>query len=354
MSRKRKRPTRRRREMPPVDAAAHAQAHEAHQWAIERLKIPITAGSPRRHHYVPQFLMQRFADDNQLVRLPLFDSDESASATHVKNLAVRKDFYTLTVEGVGDTAAVEEGLARLDSDACIAVERLTSAESLPPSPADQTKLTTWFSLLFFRGPRVRRMMEAGDSVAAKMMLTLNKPDVMASLPEQWEPFRHQNAYVTQMLRMVDEAAPLLLPRRWTLVKFSEPGIVLPDTPVVLSGSGDPHVGTGLATAQELLVPLDRQTILALHYYDPIANQVIEVEHSNLQDNFNRVLVAGAYEEVYCHPADQERISSIVAEPREETPLFFMDGGLSREIKADGVNAPPRRRRPLRHRQDLSR
>lgn len=349
MSRKRKRPSRRRRQATPVDAAAR----EAQRWVMDRMMTPITAGSPRRHHYVPQFLMQRFADDDRLVPLSLFDSNENPSPTHVRNLAVRKDFYTLTVEGVGDTAAVEEAMGRLDSDACIAIERLVDSETLPPSHADQEKLATCLALLFSRGPRVRRMMEATDSFAAKAMLALNHPDKMSDFQGQGEFARHQNAHVIGLIELTDEAAPYLMQRRWTLVKFSEPGIVLPDTPVVLSGPSDPNFGIGLATAPEILVPLDRQTILALHNYDELADQIVEVEQRHLQDDFNRVLVAGAFEEVYCHPADQERVLSIVQEPREERPLLFVDGSISRQIEADGVNAPPRRRRPRRHRQKKS-
>ena len=65
MSRRRKRPSRRRRRQPPVDPAIQ----ETYEWAVEGLKTPITSSSPRRHHYVPQFLMQRFAADDRLVKI---------------------------------------------------------------------------------------------------------------------------------------------------------------------------------------------------------------------------------------------------------------------------------------------
>ena len=346
MSRKRKRQSRRRRRHSPVDAAIQ----EAYEWTVEGLKTPITPRSPRRHHYVPQFLMHRFAADDRLVRLPLFDSDGSTSATHIKNLAVIRDFYTFTVDSVGDTVVIEEGLARLDSDASIVVERLLSAASLPLSRADRAKLTTWLTLLFYRGPKVRRIMEATDSFFAKTMLSLEFPDKMSEFQGQGEASRHQNAHLQEMLRLVDETAPLLMHRRWTLFRLSEPGLVLPDTPVVMTSSSDPSLGTGLANAQELLVPLDRRTVLVLHNDEAIGDQIVEVEESSAQDDFNRMLVGGAYEEVYCHPADQERVLLIVQEPRDDVPLFFVGGALSRGIEADGVNAPPLRRRPRRHRR----
>lgn len=346
MSRRRKRPSRRRRLQPPVDPAIQ----EAYEWTLAGLKTPITPGSPRRHHYVPQFLLQRFAADDRLVRLPLRDSDGSESATHIKNLAVIRDFYTFTTDDVGDTVVIEEGLARLDSDASIVVDRLLGAASLPPSRADRAKLTTWLTLLFYRGPKVRRMMEACDSFIVKTMLNLEFPDKRSELQGQWEASRNQNAHLKEMLHLVDETAPLLMHRRWTLFRLSEPGLVLPDTPVVMTSSSDPSFGTGVATAQELLVPLDRRTVLVVHNDEAIGDQIVEVEGSSPLDDFNRMLVGGAYEEVYCHPDDHERVLLIVQEPRDDVPLFFAGGAPSNGIEADGVNMPPRRRRPRRHRR----
>ena len=209
--------------------------------------------------------------------MPLRDSDGSESATHIKNLAVIRDFYTFTVDGVGDTVVIEEGLARLDSDASIVVARLLSATSLPLSRADRAKLTTWLTLLFYRGPKVRRMMEASDSFFAKTMLSLEYPDKRSVFQGQWEAWRHQNTYLEGMLRLVDETAPLLMHRRWTLLRLAEPGLVLPDTPVAMTSSLHPDLGTGVATAQELLMPLDRQTVLAVHNDDVIRDQIVEVE-----------------------------------------------------------------------------
>ena len=63
---------------------------------------PDHSGQSTTTSLCPQFLMQRFAADDRLVRLPLRDSDGSESATHIKNLAVIRDFYTFTTDEFGD------------------------------------------------------------------------------------------------------------------------------------------------------------------------------------------------------------------------------------------------------------
>ena len=87
---------------PPADIQtvdeleAYLKEFEAH---VRKLDTPILGG-PRRHHYIPQFYLRRFANNGKrLIRMPLpAHPPPSRKPTNVEKLAVVKDFYTVLTE----------------------------------------------------------------------------------------------------------------------------------------------------------------------------------------------------------------------------------------------------------------
>ena len=96
---------------------------------MRKLDKPIQGG-PRRHHYIPQFYLKRFANEHKrLIRMPLpAHPAPSRNATHIKNLAVTKDFYTV-LTAKRESAVIENLLSLWDYDASECSRSLTDRAS---------------------------------------------------------------------------------------------------------------------------------------------------------------------------------------------------------------------------------
>ena len=134
-------------------------------------------------------------------------------------------------------------------------------------------------------------------------------------------------------------------------KFSEPGLVLTDRPLILS-SIVPGLAVGLENADEIVLPLDRRTALALYNDRDIGETVIrDPQHIGI-DELNQRLVQQAASEVYCHPDDVNRLQRVRLPNPDDRALFqvspcdeMMD---SVAFATDGINSPPERKQPRRY------
>jgi hypothetical protein len=342
---------------------------------VDGMRTPLAPGDPRRHHYVPKFYLRRFAADDQIVRVR-FDKPRLRDTLHVNDVAVMRDLYTTIDVDVGETVAVERILAVVDGAASSAIARLALGVLFPPQRADQLALALWLSMLHVRGPSARRWMEAMADHTMKMQMSLvhdeasarahlrgddgTEPDdetVKALLEtvesmDEWEITPHQNEMVQQMLDLGLKATPFFLGRRWAVVKFPENGLVLTDKPVVLYKKPEnrsPFMGVGLASADEIWLPLDRSTALILHTDEVIGDRVFPAPAGVTVDTFNQMVVGQAYQEVYCHPDDVARLKRITL-PKSNRPLMQASGTDWVKGKTDGVNEPLNRTGHRRYRR----
>lgn len=342
----------------------------------DAMRTPLAPGDPRRHHYVPQFYLRRFADGDQIARVDLATPNEHQGA-NVKDVAVVKDLYTTVDAEVGETVAVERILSMLDGDAAGAIERLAYGLLFPPQRRDRISLALWMSVMHVRGPEHRRQVEAMADNMMKMQLSLidgpeaahahlagpsgeqPEPEMIEALLEvvddldSFEFVPHQNEMVRNMLDFGLQAAPFFLGRLWSVVKFPEDGLVLTDKPLALYQKPEhrsPWMGVGIGNADEVWVPLDRRTALILHNEELVGERVIKAPPEHSVDDFNQAIVSQAGHEVYCHPDDLWRLRRLRL-PRADRPLFQVSGGDWNRGTTDGVNAPPRRRKHMRYRRD---
>jgi hypothetical protein len=348
----------------------------AFQAMMARALKPLQPGDPRRHHYIPQFFQRRFADDNeQLVVTPLDGS--KPITTHVKNVAVVKDLYTMRDTDLGETVAVERLLAEVDGEAAGAIARLLAGLLFPPMEPDRSNLALWFGLLFVRDPHTRRVMEAMSDHGSKLdLLPMSDPAVAAARLRELkgrEPTDDEVADLVDLALHVNELDEVdlgqshfvgamldvglmsfahLMSRRYLVVQFPEPGLVLSDRPVVLSQyprNRLPGVGVGVINADEILIPLDRRTVLLLHKEFDLPDAFSTKPGDMTIDEVNQAVVGNATSELYCHPDDAERLKEL-RWPSPNRPLLQMSGGLGADIVTDGVNSPPTRRNHRRYRR----
>jgi len=318
---------------------------------VRSLDTPIRGG-PRRHHYIPQFYLKRFANkQRRMIRIPLpVPSPPSRQVTHIKNLAVMRDFYTvLTTKG--ESALMEKLLSVWDHDASQCFQRLTNKGAWPISANLKLRIAFWIGLLFVRSPHSRRQAEAITELTAELVNSLRSDsDDAIDLDSIW---RHQNDVIKLMISVTSHLVEDLAARQWQVVHFnSKDGLLLTDTgSFLVPGPSFRVSGTGVATAAEVLVPLDRHYLLSMHSFKGTREGLVELNADAspyLARHYNNMLISSAYQEVFCHQSDFAHVLPL-AERYIPGPLMGVQGTTSENLQVDGVNTPPERRRPRRYR-----
>lgn len=321
--------------------------------AIKRLDVPIQPGSPRRHHFIPQFFLRQFAGQQKRlipIALPNQNRQATKKATHVKNLAVVKDFYTAETQ-VGQSAVAESFLGEWDGVAATLFREILTPDAWPLSAEKKAKLSIWIALLLTRSPRIRRQYEAMAETVVQFASRLGDDSASEQLSEI-----HQNRHIAFMFSSVEQMVEPIHRRHWTLVKFNADGLVLPDVSLIkLGGPPNPQFGVGLDTAAELILPIGRRHLLSMRTYAGLTSDYVDIpaEASKyLIPHFNNPLISGAYREAFCHPGDYDRVAPI-AEKYRSAPVLAVDGDGIRDLQVDGVNQQPIRPFPKRHRPRAS-
>jgi hypothetical protein len=246
------------------------------------------AGAPKRHHQVPNFYLQRFAVGN-LVRVRWRDG--KAVETSPINVAVESGFYSVPDGVVGGSTAVEDVLALSEGAAASVIAGIDRSGALPAvGSRGRADLAVFLALQMSRTTERREQVMFPERVAKWLGERELTQELMSEYLEKehlGSPPRRQEAegayiYVCQaledgaasptfairvMLRVVQELAPMLLARHWSLEIDPTGRIITSDTPVVVwrkHSNKDEHQGLGIAEAEELRFPLDpgKQLVLS--------------------------------------------------------------------------------------------
>ena len=325
---------------------------------LDDIMTPAGPGDPRRHHYIPQFFLRRFAEGDQLVLMRL-DDPENRVISNVANLAVWKDMYTIVADDIGETAGVERLLSIIDGGAVEPLKRLSYGVLFPPHLYDRAWLSLWILLLHVRGPKVRRVHEALLDYSSKLFAFIRSQDYPDTTPSEARALLndlqyvgHQNEYVRLMLMMCQpEAARLLDQRTWILLKFSSAGLILPDSPVILTGASR-STSVGIGNADEILLPLDRRTVLCLSNDQSIGDRILRDPSHITIEELNEEFCQHATSEIYCHPDDVKRLKRLRLPTPGSEPLLHLNfparAGEISLLRTDGMNEPPERLTPRRY------
>jgi hypothetical protein len=237
----------------------------------------------------------------------------------------------------------------------------------------------WISLLHVRGPHLRRTLEALFDQTYKLDLSLaaNPEGARARLRrnlrrapteseieelveaandlESFEVVPHQNDLVKAMLDLSTFIYPHLVRRYLALFRLRNPGLILSDRPLVLYQRPEnrhPHIGVGIANADELWLPLDRSTALILHSDDQLGDiEVDSMETFSVKD-FNQAVALNAEMEIYAHPEDVGLVDQLEM-PQSDRPIVQVSGAWV-ATATDGVNEAPSRRRHRRYKKPIPR
>ncbi|MDO8289945.1 MAG: DUF4238 domain-containing protein [Parvibaculum sp.] len=137
------------------------------------------------HHYVPQGYLRGFAAGvGRQAKLHVIDiKDRRAFSTLVRNVASRRDFNRLDIDGV-EPNALEKAYGQFESQASEAIKRIATSRTFVGE--DRVIIINLLAMLIIRNPRMR------DNWAGFMdRLWRLTGDMMVAKRERWEAITRQ-------------------------------------------------------------------------------------------------------------------------------------------------------------------
>jgi hypothetical protein len=330
---------------------------------VKRIRTPKAPGDPTKHHYIPQFLLRNFSKSNQL-------SAKQIGEDKIKCIAVGKaasisNFYTVIDAEIGETVVIERLLAEIEGEAAPIIQSLIREVGFPLSLSNRSTISTWVGLQAVRDPQTRVMYQTLFELHFKMELNAVrdkqsareylkkrglKPtdenvnqilDVVNSIDELTIT-PHQNQLVQMMLHSALDLAERFMELGFSIVKFEQNGLLLPDHCVTRSQTK--YVLDNGLPESEFFIPLDRKTLLLIHH--PRWREDIHRESKLTQDRVNSILSSNALEWAFTHPDDSTLLTRHEFSGRT-APLMSVDFVGGQPTHTPGVNRPLGNRRIVR-------
>lgn len=304
--------------------------------------ITYMAGPARRHHLVSRFYLRHFADENDMITTVFLAGDRSV-VQNIGNASVQNNFYTGIGHDGQETDTAEQAFSLIEAPAAAAWEHI-AAGVWPLPDAEREAVAAWIALHLLRGGGNRNQMsELGTDLLnleilsggrARLREVLREeglPYDEASVDREWielvaEPLRveaHPNHHLEHIARMLPQVTAMLLDRWWVLASFERRPIATSDHPVcVVPNKRDRGMGlgTGIANADEIVLPLTRRHSLTmgLRASLPQPTPTTDLHHRGVTANAlfsNSCTVNNARKMVFHHPQDDPLHGLILPQPR---------------------------------------
>lgn len=243
--------------------------------------------APRKHHLVAQLYQRGFARQKgktwQTVVFSLATGERGLR--NVKDVFAQRDWNTVTDADGNRYFEVEQMLAdRIDSPAAPALAALRRGE-FPLTPWHRAALARFMAAQLTRGRAIRENLTEFIIDTTRSMVSMaaaNYTDeqwleVLGKVPSEQEraqlvnseehfDIRPTNAMLLNaLLGPVEQVADIIYKRTWTLVRFPEPCLFSGENPVIhINPSGD-STGYGVATAEQLYMPVSTTHALLLSH-----------------------------------------------------------------------------------------
>lgn len=228
----------------------------------------------KRHHYLPQCYLKGFSKPKKrgkVQAVQVYDRNGKTFNTNIINIATKGGFNRIEVDGQSPDA-LEQGIAKFESDLAPAIARITESQSLADEK-DKQLLLNLIAAASVRVPRQREnIRDFHERVAYRTL------ELATATPERWEAQKQQMAekgiaagddvpyeelrkaildrsfrlslanewHIDLEMAGVDAILPTLMNRKWgVLVAPSDsPGFITSDNPVVLMFT-DPAMRGGI-------------------------------------------------------------------------------------------------------------
>lgn len=282
------------------------------------------------HHYVPQFLLRCFADENDQLRATSRGDLRDSHITAVRRAAAERGFYRIPTEELTpeskaghDPESIERSLAEVEARASDDI-RLIVAGNSPYTQDLHYRMATLIAMQLTRSPRFRSDYVGVANLAARALLKEKLTDdrLRRHLVDHGRSARHEDVakfrkevlegdyrLVPSATHLVQETlkfgivdlAPLMFSRTPRVLRFSEPLLLTSDVGAAPWSPNDPTPwSNGITNAHSIFMPLNRFTALALTIGGSPLDRVVQpiwATHSNF------ALANAAERWVYQHPED---------------------------------------------------
>lgn len=265
------------------------------------LVVGATTPVARRHHYVPRFYLDRFADQG---RLRAFDRTRGETiTTSPKAVAAENNFYRLPEVGPLYATQLEDALAAQDSESAAAIRNVVAEGRVSQSHRETLAAHIAFQLL-----RTRHHRNSARAVTAWMATAEAQVNLDRRLSDGDFELESERARAERLLRQLanGELAVTLhedeLLRwsfrslemffeelrsgwNWVIVVLTTPRFITSDHPVCFLGEpelGSPASNVGLMNALETWFPLDPRRALVLTRDHSIGSPLIDLTDSHVR------------------------------------------------------------------------
>jgi hypothetical protein len=244
--------------------------------------------TPRRHHVVPKLHLRGFADDREQVRVVTRDDLTKSYCASISDATVQRDFYALETDAGPSHVLETEVLAKAEGECKAPLSRLLGG-TFPPTMQDRLLLAKFIALQWVRSENQTERISALLEGLAKLVTVNATPhtvrqavletqgreptkeeitDWVAFLsdPAKYEIKVHRNRVLQATFELTADVMQHLMHRQWCVLHGTGARFLTSDAPVVLWSRPEQRVyGVGIATAEEILFPLDREHALCLWY-----------------------------------------------------------------------------------------
>ena len=316
--------------------------------SVSALGLTRMAGVARRHHTVPRFYLDNFAEAGQVgtVMLP----GDRRFTQSVNNASAMTDFYAVGQPNAEGSDAFEKVLSTLETAAAPVVRKVLGG-TWPLVEEDRTVLAEFATVQHLRGPDRRNHMQNMAAQFARMDISLNGKEWMAErfaeytggeldgeqIDRLWEQATRPEGppltvspaeHIEQIVDLLPKVYWYFAARPWSLIRFSRQRLLTCDTPVLLVPHADhpDWAGVGLLTAWALALPLSPDTALLMTDPAPVAEHVtreyvgagtldrVEPANTKWARALRALAVGNARRFIYHHPNDSSLVPEDLPEP----------------------------------------
>lgn len=275
---------------------------------------------PRRHHFIPNFYLRRFAHKKQVRVYERLTG--RIRQTNTNNACVQTGFYDLEGLGIQERDAAENAFASLESEARTLFDDVIR---LIPPLGSQSRLAF---ALFMATLKVRtpEYFDTHDVISELLRETLRRDglsDVQAAevlhRSRAEDPSRTER--VLMMFRLAERLAPILHDKCWVLGCSRSGGIITSDHPLPMYKEVvDPHKGFGIIDADEIHFPLDPWNVLILapQQIGLCDGTRIPLRPENVEFT-NSLIASYCYEYLFQYPNDDQLPKYLI--PHGPRPLL---------------------------------
>jgi hypothetical protein len=312
-------------------------------WQREQARIdanhppPNADNPPKRHHYVPEMYLARFATRPSNKRTPrvrrieMASGPSSAITIGVRDAAVETDFYTVETDDPRRAHEAEHMIGVFERAAGYAFANLDRDRNHFPDDIDRENLSLFMALQFARGHDTADFQSRSYTQTSRMIMRIAAatPDIVRNFlasegkdtsdeamaqtsaaftqaAKTLSATPHKNETVSAVLNGAVEFMSCFFHRRWIIARSPAP-LLTSDRPIVLLKRHAPAEswrGVGVGTADQIVFALDRHRVLIMSQPDAARVEGVMDVSAGFVERLNVAIANRARRWLFHHPDDK--------------------------------------------------